>query len=194
MPREWNTRSILEVPELFVCGLLHASERPTWLGSASFNRATLSNSSWLSSGERPRLPLPRKGLTWAWAAADKRRPAASAHDKQRDDQSRIQISSQSPSASPLRLRGTPTYRRGLAVALSPVPHAPSGRIAPGQRYWSVGQFAQIVYHQMRAMTPKLFGVPLACDADNEAKATGRPCLHSRDGILDDNRPFWLSAE
>ena len=35
------------MPELFVCVLLHASERPTLAGSAAFSRAMLSNSSWL---------------------------------------------------------------------------------------------------------------------------------------------------
>jgi len=32
MPLEWNTRTTVEVPELFVCGLLQASELPTLLG------------------------------------------------------------------------------------------------------------------------------------------------------------------
>ena len=35
--------------------------------------------------------------------------------------------------------------------------------------WSVNQFAQIVHHQMRAMVPKLLGIPLACDADHKAE-------------------------
>ena len=63
MPPEWNTRSIVEVPELFVFGLLHASERPTWLGSAAFSRATLSNSNWLSSGASPGPKFPWNGIT-----------------------------------------------------------------------------------------------------------------------------------
>jgi hypothetical protein len=54
-------------------------------------------------------------------------------------------------------------------------------------HWSVDQFAQIVHHQMRAMMPELVGISLACDADHKAKAPGRPGLHSREGILDDNR-------
>jgi hypothetical protein len=53
MPCEWKTRTMVEVPELFVCGLLHVSERPTWIGSTAFSLPTLSNSSRLSSGERP---------------------------------------------------------------------------------------------------------------------------------------------
>lgn len=44
---------MVELPELFICRLLHASERPVWLGLAALSRATLSNNSWLSSGERP---------------------------------------------------------------------------------------------------------------------------------------------
>src|SRR5438132_752523 len=100
MPLEWNTRSILEVPELLVCGLLHASEAPTWLGSAAFSRATLSNSNWLSSGERPRLPLPRNGLTWACTAVGRKRQTASANEKQSDDRGRIHLSSPSSACSP----------------------------------------------------------------------------------------------
>src|SRR6516162_8345342 len=91
MPPERNTRSIVEVPEVFVCGVLQASERPTLAGSAAFSRSMLSNSSRLSSGARPGPP--RNGLTWACAAADKRTKAASAADKQRDDRRRIDLSS-----------------------------------------------------------------------------------------------------
>jgi hypothetical protein len=39
MPPELNTRSIVEVPELFVSGLLQDSELPTILGSVAFGRA-----------------------------------------------------------------------------------------------------------------------------------------------------------
>ena len=53
MPPEWNTRSIVEVPELFVSGLLQESDWPTLLGSTAFSRATLSNIIWLSEGARP---------------------------------------------------------------------------------------------------------------------------------------------
>jgi hypothetical protein len=42
---------------------LQGSERPTWLGSAAFSRATLWNSSWLSSGERPGPNFPLNGMT-----------------------------------------------------------------------------------------------------------------------------------
>src|SRR5215472_2825602 len=90
MPREWNTRSIVEVPEVLVWGLLHASERPTLAGSAAFSRSILSNSSRLSSGERPGPP--RNGLIWACAAADRRTKAANAADKQRGDRDSIRRS------------------------------------------------------------------------------------------------------
>ena len=63
MPPEWNTFSMVEVPEVLVCGLLQVSERPTELGWAAFSRATLSNRSWLSSGERPGPNVPRNGMT-----------------------------------------------------------------------------------------------------------------------------------
>src|SRR6516162_4579005 len=91
MPCERNTRTIVEVPEVFVCGLLQASERPTLAGSAAFSRSMLSNSSRLSSGARPGPP--RNGLIWACDAADRRTKAASAADKQRDDRRRIDFSS-----------------------------------------------------------------------------------------------------
>src|SRR5215471_2725634 len=90
MPLEWNTRSIVEVPEVFVCGLLHASERPALAGSAAFSRSMLSNSSRLSSGERPGPP--RNGLIWACAVAGRTIKAASATDRQHDDRDRIRRS------------------------------------------------------------------------------------------------------
>src|SRR6516162_5258873 len=90
MPPERNTRSIVEVPEVFVCGLLHASERPALAGSAAFSRSILSNSSRLSSGARPGPP--RNGLIWACAAAGRRTKAASAADKQRGDRDSIRRS------------------------------------------------------------------------------------------------------
>src|SRR5215472_9224281 len=89
MPPEWNTRSMVEVPDAFVWGLLHASERPTRPGSAAFSRATLSNNSWLSSGERPGPP--RNGLTWAGAAANERMKAASTATKRLADPGRIHL-------------------------------------------------------------------------------------------------------
>ena len=89
MPPEWNTRSTMDVPELFVCGLLHVAKRSTWAGSAAFSRAMLSNSSRLSSGERPGPP--RNGLTWACAAVMEIQ-AASAADKQCGDRGRIHVS------------------------------------------------------------------------------------------------------
>ena len=83
MPPERKTRIIVEVPELFVCGLRHASERPISVGSAAFSRATLSDISWLSSGERPGPP--RNGLTWTCANPGSRTQATSVADKQYDD-------------------------------------------------------------------------------------------------------------
>ena len=74
----------------FVCGLLHASERPTWVGSAAFSRATLSNNSWLSSGARPGPP--RNGLIWACAAAARKMQAASAADRPCGDRGLIHLS------------------------------------------------------------------------------------------------------
>ena len=91
MPAEWNTLSIVEVPRLFVRGLLHVSERPTWLGSAAFKRSTLSNVNRLSSGERPGPKFPWNGMTWACAAVMSRQ-AASGTDKQRDDQGSMHLS------------------------------------------------------------------------------------------------------
>src|SRR6516162_411367 len=87
MPPEWNTRSRVEVPEVLVCGLLQASERPALAGSAAFSRSMLSNSNRLSSGDRPGPP--RNGLIWACAAAGRRTRAASAADKQHDNRGRI---------------------------------------------------------------------------------------------------------
>jgi hypothetical protein len=84
MPPEWNTRSIVAVPELFVCGLFRASELPTWLGSAAFS-STLSNNGWSSSGVTPGLLLQRNGLTWACGTAGKRRQIARATDNKEDN-------------------------------------------------------------------------------------------------------------
>src|SRR6516164_6060166 len=67
MPPERNTRSMVELPELLVSGLLHESDWPTLLGSVAFSRATLSNTIWLSEGERPRPKYPLNGMTWACA-------------------------------------------------------------------------------------------------------------------------------
>ena len=68
MPPERNTRSMVELPELLVSGLFHESDWPTLLGSVAFSRATLSNTIWLSEGERPRPKYPLNGMTWACAA------------------------------------------------------------------------------------------------------------------------------
>jgi hypothetical protein len=63
MPPEWNTRSIVEVPELFVSGLLHESDWPILLGSTAFSRATLSNIIWLSEGASPWPKFPANGMS-----------------------------------------------------------------------------------------------------------------------------------
>ena len=104
MPPEWNTRSIVEVPELLVSGLLHESDWPTLLGSTAFSRATLSKIIWLSEGARPWPKFPANGMTWACAAADRRTHAASAADKQGGDRGRMHISftSSAPRAPPMR--------------------------------------------------------------------------------------------
>jgi hypothetical protein len=44
---------------------LQGSDRPTWLASAAFSRATLRNRSWLSSDERPGPNFPLNGMTRA---------------------------------------------------------------------------------------------------------------------------------
>jgi hypothetical protein len=40
--------------------------------------------------------------------------------------------------------------------------------------WSVDQFAQIVYHQMRAMMLKLLGIPFTRDADHKPNFPAEP--------------------
>jgi|SRR5580692_699969 hypothetical protein len=92
MPPEWNTRSKVEVPELFVSGLLHESDWPTLLGSTEFSRATLSKIIWLSEGARPWPKFPENGMTWAFAAAGRRADIASAADNQCGDQGRMHLS------------------------------------------------------------------------------------------------------
>src|SRR6185437_5444731 len=92
MPPEWNTLSMVEVPELFVSGLLHESDWPTLLGSTAFSRATLSKIIWLSEGARPWPKFPANGMTWAFAAAGSRTHTASAAEKQCSDQGRMHLS------------------------------------------------------------------------------------------------------
>src|SRR5215472_147685 len=86
MPPERNTRSMVELPELLVSGLLHESDSPTLLGSVAFSRATLSNTIWLSEGERPRPKFPLNGMTWACAAERNSQVASEAnrHDRVQD--------------------------------------------------------------------------------------------------------------
>ena len=47
---------------------------------------------------------------------------------------------------------------------------------------------------MRAMIPKLFRISPARDADHQPKFPVQPRLDSREGILDDNRPYRLNPE
>ena len=47
---------------------------------------------------------------------------------------------------------------------------------------------------MRAMVPKLLGVPLARDTDHQPEVPVTPGLDSRDGILDDDRSCRLNPE
>ena len=116
MPPEWNTLSMVEVPELFVSGLLHESDWPTLLGSTAFSRATLSKIIWLSEGARPWPKFPENGMTWAFAAAGRRADIASAADKQCSDQGRMHLSF--TSSAPLRpantaMRQAPRKRKAL---------------------------------------------------------------------------------
>src|ERR1700758_3348664 len=83
---------MVEEPWLFVSGLLHESDCPTLLGSVAFSRATLSKSIWLSEGARPGPKFPANGMIWACAAADRRRQAASAAEKQCDNRGRMHLS------------------------------------------------------------------------------------------------------
>src|SRR5262249_3617001 len=62
------------------------------------------------------------------------------------------------------------------------------------RRWSVNQLTQIVYHQMRAVVLQLLSIPLARDADHKPEIPVRPGLHSREGVLDDNRSRRLNPE
>ncbi len=83
MPPDRNTRSIVEVPELFVCGLLHAAERPTSAGSAALSLAILANRSRLSSAESPGLLEPRNRVNWACAVVARAAQSTIAAAKQR---------------------------------------------------------------------------------------------------------------
>ena len=95
MPPKRNTRSMVDLPELFVRGLLHGSERPIFIGVVAFSRITLSIKNCLSSGERP-------GMTWACADTGTRTATASAADKRHRGRGRIPLCSPS-SALPLTL-------------------------------------------------------------------------------------------
>src|SRR5580704_9731805 len=99
MPPEWNTRSMIEVPELLVSGLLHESDWPTLLGSTAFSRATLSKIIWLSERARPWPKFPANGMTWARTATGRRTHTANTADKQCSDRGRMHLSFP-PSAPP----------------------------------------------------------------------------------------------
>src|SRR6516162_7342037 len=117
MPPEWNTRSMVEVPELFVSGLLHESDWPTLLGSTAFSRATLSNIIWLSEGARPWPKFPANGMTWACAAAGRRTHTASAADKQCGIRSRIDLSLPIiVAAAPRPIRRAPEAAAGAGLS------------------------------------------------------------------------------
>jgi hypothetical protein len=47
---------------------------------------------------------------------------------------------------------------------------------------------------MRAMVPKLIGVPLARHTDHQPEVPATPGLDSRDGILDNDRSCRLNPE
>ena len=47
---------------------------------------------------------------------------------------------------------------------------------------------------MCTMASKLIGIPLARDADHKPEVPVAPGLHSREGVLDDNRSRGLGAE
>src|SRR5215472_11371016 len=54
--------------------------------------------------------------------------------------------------------------------------------------WSAEQFAQIIHYGMRAMQPKLIGIPLARAADHKPEVPVYLGLHAREGVLDDDCP------
>jgi hypothetical protein len=91
MPPEVNTRVIVELPWLFVCGLRHESDWPTLPGAAAFTRAALSKTIWLSEEERPGPKYGPNGMTWARAPAG-RRQATRAADNQDGDRDCINVS------------------------------------------------------------------------------------------------------
>ena len=61
MPPERNIRSIVEVPELFVSGLLHESDWPTLFGSTAFSLTALSNIIYYQKARDPDQSFPRMG-------------------------------------------------------------------------------------------------------------------------------------
>jgi hypothetical protein len=120
IPPELNTRRIVEVPALFVCGLFQDSELPTLLGLAAFSRAILANRSWLSSGDSPRPEYLPKGMTWACAATASKRQTAIAAGKERGDQDLMGLSS-----TPRALTPPPCYfpaqKAGFCAAVKSLP-------------------------------------------------------------------------
>src|SRR5262252_331067 len=88
--------------------------------------------------------------------------------------------------------------RGMAVSGA---HDGSSAVLPRQLgtqdklgHWSVDQFAQIVHHQMRAVTLELIGIPLARDTNHKSELPFEPGLDAGDGILDDDRPRRFNPE
>ena len=47
---------------------------------------------------------------------------------------------------------------------------------------------------MRSVVLKLLGIALARHTDHEPEMPIRPCLDSRDGILDDDRTYRLDSQ
>ena len=47
---------------------------------------------------------------------------------------------------------------------------------------------------MRALVPKILGVPLPRDADHKSEAPAKPGLDPRNGILDDDRSRRLDPQ
>jgi hypothetical protein len=134
MAPEWNTRSMVEVPELLVSGLLHESDWPTLLGA--FSRATLSKIIWLSQGARPWPKFPANGMTWACAAAGRRAHTASAADKQCGDRGHMHISF--TSSAPTRSANTPMRQ---------VPPQP-----PARWSWFSSNHNYFLYHLLTGRT------------------------------------------
>ena len=111
-------------PELFVCGLLHDSELPIFIGTAAFSRATLSSSNCLFSVKRPGPQYPRCGMAWAYAAIGSRTNTASATIRRHRDGSRI------PSALRSRVLGHPANLKGYRLRRDLASYMKAGSVRP----------------------------------------------------------------